>query len=298
MRVLVTGAAGFLGQYVCFALEQVGHEVIRLDKIPPMPRNARHPADVVASITEPLPVVDILNSDAVIHLAAMASPSFCDRNPGEAFKVNVQGTYNVLKLALESGAKKFVFSSSAHVYGISPKYLPTDETHPLQLLNTYTTTKILGEQLCQLFYENHGLSYTVLRLYNAYGPGQGPGYFIPDQIEKARIGNFTLQGGNITKDWVYVDDVADAFVRAVESAFVGPVNVGTGIETSLADIGRMIGTAYRVPFDAYVGANPTRMLCDNQRAKSVLGWVPKVSLEEGLDRTIKAYEKRPVLQKS
>jgi len=285
MRVLVTGAAGFLGRHVCQALEREGHSVLGWD----LPNQ-----DISSDLGNPGKL------DAVIHLAAVASPSLCDSNPGRAFDVNVRGTYNILELAVEAGAKKFVFSSSAHVYDIPPRYLPTDEIHPLRLNNTYTTTKILGEQLCHLFYENHGLSYTVLRLYNAYGPGQGPGYFIPDMMEKAQRGSFELRGANITKDWVYVDDVADAFVRAVESSFVGPVNVGTGIETRLKIIAKMIGNAWAAPLDVHFVAYPTRMCCDRLRAKSVLGWEPKVSLEEGLDRTIKAYnnQKRPVLQKS
>jgi UDP-glucose 4-epimerase len=164
MKVLVTGANGFIGQYVLKALEERGHEAIGLD----FTQSVRPPW-IHADITHPLEKIP--NLDAVIHLAAMANPRECDATPIGAFAVNVNGTNQVLKMALESGAKKIVFSSSAHVYDIPPKYLPTDESHPLRLNNTYTTTKILGEQLCQLYWENHGLSYCTLRLFNAYGPG-------------------------------------------------------------------------------------------------------------------------------
>ncbi len=149
-------------------------------------------------------------------------------------------------MALESGAKKVVFASSAHVYGISPRYLSTDETHPLWLQNNYTLTKILGEHLCQLYYDNHGLSYTALRLYNAYGPGQANGYFIPDQLAKAQVGGFELRGSNVTKDWIYIDDTADAFVKALTTSFVGPVNIDTGNETFLGTIASIIAKAYEV----------------------------------------------------
>ena len=291
MKVCVTGAAGFLGRHVCAALEAHGHEVIGLD--------ISHPAStvrfpwLVRDITHPLPPVPV---DAVIHLAAVANPRESDLNPTKAFGVNVNGTYQVLKMTLESGARKVVFSSSAHVYDIPPKYLPTDEVHPLRLNNTYTTTKLLGEELCHLYFENHGLSYTTLRLYNAYGPGQALGYFIPDQIAKAGAGRIDLQGGNTTKDWVYVLDVARAFVLAVETAFVGPLNIGTGKETELADIACLIADATGATFRYTRLPNATRMCADIARARRVLGWEPTTSIEEGLHATLDHAEvAHPVL---
>ena len=283
MKVLVTGSEGFLGKHVCRALQARGHAVVGLDSAPG--------AEIVADIRNcppSLKVLPIMKLDAIVHLAAVASPNICTANPELAFSVNVLGTQQVLRLALESGARKFVFSSSAHVYGVGPKYLPTDEYHPLFLQNTYTTTKILGEQLCQLFYDNHGLSYTVLRLFNAYGPGQARGYFIPDQIAKAEIakagkGWFELQGRNVTKDWVYVTDVADAFVRAISSPFVGLLNVGTGVETDLGNIASIIADAYQVDVELFPVASPTRMCCDRARAEQVLGWRPTVNVQDGLD---------------
>lgn len=282
MRVLVTGAAGFIGQHVTITLQGAGHEVVGLDVRKP---DGWLDEWVSVDVTKPLPRVEGL--DAVIHLAAIAAPRECEKDPGRAFDVNVNGTLQVLRMALESGAKKFVFSSSAHVYDIPPKYFPTDETHPLRLNNTYTTTKILGEQLCQLFWENHGLAYTVLRLFNAYGPGQGLGYFIPDMIAKAAKGPIVLQGGNTTKDFVYVDDVAWAFVSAVETSFVGPINIGTGVETQLYDIATRIAEAVGTTcMPADEGTYFTRMRADWTRASKVLGWKPTVTVEEGLARIL------------
>ena len=283
MKVLVTGSEGFLGKHICAALKNRGHDVVGLDSAPG--------AEIVADITKVMPIMKV---DAVIHLAAVASPSVCVANPDLAFNVNVLGTHQTLRLALESGAKKFVFSSSAHVYDIPPKYMPTDECHPLRLNNIYTTTKLLGEQLCHLFWENHGLSYTTLRLFNAYGPGQGKGYFIPDQLGKARHGEIELLGGTTTKDWVYVDDVARAFVLAVESGFVGAINIGTGLETPLSHIAQTIGTAFRVPVTHISSPNTTRMQADCRRAWQVLGWKPTTTIEEGLDVIINHAQDQPV----
>ncbi|MDP2662700.1 MAG: NAD(P)-dependent oxidoreductase, partial [Dehalococcoidia bacterium] len=225
--VLVTGAAGFIGQHVMKALTVAGHSPIGLDVRPV----DGYGVEVDADIRQPLDSIPGL--DAVIHLAAIAAPRECDKDPGRAFDVNVNGTLQVLKMALASGAKKVVFSSTAHVYGVGPKYLPSPETHPLSLGNTYTTTKILGEELCRLYWENHGLPYTTLRLFNAYGPGQRAGYFVPDMIAKAHGGSITLSDGSTTKDWVYIDDVARAFVLALGTPFVGAVNIGSGRQASL-----------------------------------------------------------------
>lgn len=268
MRVLVTGNKGFIGGYITHALQEAGHEVIGID----LPE---------VDITQPLkPIPDL---DAVIHLAAVSHPRDCDNNPNKAFDVNVNGTHQVLKMALESGAKKVVFSSSAHVYGISPRYLPTPESHPLWLQNNYTLTKILGEQLCHLYYENHGLSYTALRLFNAYGPGQATGYFIPDFILKSKGDHLSLAGGNTTKDFVYVEDVARAFALALETSYVGAINIGTGIETDLQTIVQAIahetGASYGITYDV----KATRMCADISRAKQVLGWNPTKTINEGLE---------------
>ncbi|MEK7113064.1 MAG: NAD(P)-dependent oxidoreductase, partial [Patescibacteria group bacterium] len=240
---------------------------------------------IVADITRPLAPIPGL--DAVIHLAAIANPRECDANPSKAFDVNVNGTHQVLKMALASGAKKVVFSSSAHVYDIPPRYLPTDEVHPLRLNNTYTTSKILGEQLCELFWTNHGLSYTVLRLYNAYGPGQAKGYFVPDML--AKRGNIDLGvGAHTTKDWVWIEDVAQAFLLAVESPFVGPINIGTGIEAPLHVLAGQIAMDRGFVCTTAANDNATRMQADITRAKKVLGWTPTVAVAGGLERILRA----------
>lgn len=273
MKVLVTGSEGFIGRHLQKYLRGAGHHVLTRD-LPEW------------DITQALPVPDVL--DAVIHLAAVASPAVCDKDPALAFRVNVQGTHNVLKLAVAAGAKRFVLASSAHVYNISPKYLPTDERAPLAPFDTYTTTKILSEQLCNLFWENYGLSYAAIRLFNGYGPGQQPGYFVPDKIQQARAGNFNLRGHQVSKDWVYIDDVVRAYVLAVESQFVGAINVGTGVEGSLEAIGKQIAKAFGVSMTLQPSGPPTRMCADYCRAQRVLGWRPEITLEEGLERTIKA----------
>lgn len=274
MRVLVTGASGFIAGHVCEALRKAGHQVVGLD-ISFSPN-----VHIVADITKPIPSVGQV--DAVIHLAALSHPRDCEGAPAKAFSVNVNGIHQVLRAAVASSARKFIFASSAHVYGIPPKYLPTDENHPLRLQNDYTITKILGEELCRLYYENHGLNYTVLRLYNTYGPGQQSGYFIPDMLEKAAHGHIDISWANTTKDFVYISDVVDAFLRALESPFAGALNVATAVETELAAIGQIIAESTGASFSFTKSKDASRMCGDYRHAARILGWQPKVTLAEGM----------------
>ena len=295
MRVLVTGAGGFLASYIIPALVRRGDEVVGVDvNVKPAesaPNGLRDRVRFVnADIVDPVLSEQVLGVfDCVIHLAAIAAPRVCDADPSRAFDINVNGTHNVLKLAMKVGAKRVVFSSSAHCYGISPKYLPTDERHPLQLLDTYTTTKLLGEQLCRLFSDNYGLPHVTLRLYNGYGPGQTAGYFIPDMIAKAKAGRIAMKGSGVTKDWVFVEDVARAFVAATDTPFVGALNVGSGVETSLGAIAGRIARAFDVPltFLDYPKEQDTRMWCDGRWAGRVLGWTPRIDLDNGLAVTLR-----------
>lgn len=291
MRVCVTGASGFIGRHVLRAIDKAGHIAIPLDVCVPWDDDTGS-IWMESDITTPLDAIPGL--DAVIHLAAVANPRDCDTDPTKAFDVNVNGTHQVLKMAWESGAKHVVFSSSAHVYGISPRYLPTDEGHPLWLQNNYTLTKILGEQLCGLYYQNHGLSYTTLRLYNAYGPGQAQGYFIPDMLEKAKSGHILLPAANTTKDFVHIDDVARAFVLALESRFVGAINIGTGVETTLGDIARRLAVETGAEYAGVNALDATRMRALRTRAKQVLGWEPSVSVTEGLRAICDEAKAQPV----
>ena len=290
MKVAVTGANGFIGKHVVKALFEAGHDVVGLDLLPPGTHPAYlHDVDITGAI-DPLPGLD-----AVIHLAARSHPRQCDEDPVRAYDVNVQGTSRVLQFARKSGARKVVFSSSAHVYNIPPLYLPTDESHPLRLNNTYTTTKLLWEQLCDLYWTNHGLSYTVLRLFNVYGKGQARGYFLPDMIAKAEQGEINLSGANTTKDWVYCEDVARAFVLALGTSYIGALNIGTGVETELVRIAERIAWEYQVPLVAHADDGATRMCADRKRAGNVLGWTPAVNIWEGLGVILDAAKaKEPV----
>lgn len=296
MKVLVTGAAGFIGRKLCRELRKFNgrfqFDVVELDK-EKLTAGGAIQCDIRDEGSMKVAATLMDGVDACVHLAAIAAPRQAEADPSLAWETNVRGTQNVLALCRKVGVKKVVFVSSAHVYGISPKYLPTDERHPLALLDTYTATKIMGEQLCHLYYENYGLSYTTCRLFNAYGPGQSLDYFMGAKLKQGRAGGpLTIMNGDVTKDWVWVYDVVDALVRCVETSYVGPLNIGTGTETSLREIADSIASAYDtvvVP-DAGKDSGPTRMCADWSRAERAIGWKPKVYLADGIRRTIAEAE--------
>lgn len=302
MNVVVTGAAGFIGQHLTDHLQKEGHTITGIDLRQMMIYGFR--GDITSDVTMDA-IADVVKEggvaspfggkvDAIIHLAAVASPLIAQRDPVRAWSTNVHGTQNVLQLAFKVGCPRVIFFSSAHVYGISPKYLPTDENHPLALHDTYTTTKIIGEQLCRLYYENHGVAYTILRLWNAYGPGQSPDYFIGKKIAQASSeGQVTLRNENVTKDWVHVSDVVRATSMALKSGYVGPLNVGTGRETSLREIANAIAREFdvRVVKEDVPDEGPTRMCCDRSRIRNTIGWEPTVTFEEGLSDLISKSRK-------
>lgn len=309
MSILVTGSSGFIGRNLVAYLHSRKLNIVGIDKVFPdhTPHLDRPDLVYAADITNEQAISSVQKNllaniitgpdnsktpgkiDACIHLAAVAAPRLAASDPMTAWDTNVRGTYNVLNLCRNLGIHKFVFASSAHVYGISPRYLPTNESHPLAMHDTYTTTKIVGESLCDLFHSNYRLSTTVLRLFNAYGPGQSDDYFMGVKIKQAREGGpITLMNSSVTKDWVYIDDVVKAFFMASQSEYVGALNIGTGAETDLGTIARQIGHFYDLQVTEEPGSDnsPSRMACDNYLAKSVLGWKPEIDLRTGLHKTM------------
>jgi UDP-glucose 4-epimerase len=294
MRILVTGAAGFVASHVVPYLATVGHEVVLTDVVPIAPYvvnravagftwDIRHAHELHAFVDE------AAGCEALIHLAAIASPRVCTADPSVAWETNVRGTRNVLRLAQLADIRRVIFASSAHVYGISPRYLPTNETHPLALHDDYTMTKIIGEEMCDLFFRNHHLSTCILRFFNIYGWGQTAQYLIGAKLGQATAEKrVVIAGPEITKDWIAIEDVCAAIMLALESSYVGPLNIGTGVETSIGHIAREIADGFGVPYkeEDTSDAGPTRMRADIHRAQVVLGWEPEVPFEQGLRRLI------------
>ncbi len=293
-KVLVTGGAGFIGSHLTEKLIELGAEVTIADNRPTT-ENIAHLIDRInlqrIDISSNSDIDNVYKDvDFVYHLAACAVPSLCEKNPDIAFKTNVQGTFNVLKFALENGVKKLIFPSSALLYTKYPKYLPIDEKHPIELNTVYNTTKKIGEDLCNMFYERHGLPVVFFRLFNSFGPKQAVDYLIPTVIMQAiKTRKVEVWSEKPVRDFVFIEDTIDAFIKAVEADYCGgPINIGSGKEVRIGDIVKKIADSFNAEM-VFLNKDvigPMRLQCDNTHAKNVLKWEQKIEFDEGLNRTI------------
>lgn len=230
-----------------------------------------------------------LRPETVVHLAAQSSLGALERDPSRGLRDNVLGTLNVLEACAAGGARRVIFASSAAVYGSA--LVPVPENTPPRPESAYGWTKAVGEQMVVRCGVERGLEYAVLRLANCYGPGQehkdDPGV-IYHWLNAARLGApLRIAAGRRTRDFVHVQDVAEAIALAVDARLTGEtLNISSGVETSLHDLAalvcRITGAALRVEDYAPLAGDILRSALDRTRAESVLGWKPRVSLAEGL----------------
>jgi len=308
VRALVTGAAGFIGSTLVDRLLADGHSVVGVDNFATgRARNlehlAEHPefffveadiaeADLVAVFAEFSPAV-------VFHLAAQIDVRASVANPAFDATVNVTGTLRVAEAARQTGVRKVVHTSSGgSIYGV-PSSFPVSGTVPVDPRSPYAASKVCGELYLQTFGHLYGLACSHIAPANVYGPRQDP------HGEAGAVAIFTralLEGtpttvfgdGSNTRDYVYVDDVVDAFVKAGAGAGNGQrFNIGTGIETSDRALHTAVARAAGAPDDPQFRpprlGDLRRSCLDSSRAAAVLGWAPKVSLPDGIARTVEYF---------
>ena len=302
MRVLVTGAAGFIGSHLVDRFLRDGHHVAAVDDL-----SSGDEANLAAAGTAvefhrldvTLPAFGELTSrwrpEVVCHLAAQVSVRNSVADPRHDALVNVIGTVNVLEAARVSGCRKVVFTSSVAVYGI-PAALPVSADGGLAPRSPYAASKVCGEVYLDTYRALHGLDFTTLTLANVYGPRQRPGgeagvvAILTDGLlrgERTRV----YGDGTQTRDYVYVEDVVDAFARACAERGSGRrFNIGTGILTSDLTLHSLIAETIGVP-DRPEFAPPRpgdlpAMAVDPLPAQDGLGWVPATSLRDGIKATV------------
>ena len=297
MRIVVTGGAGFIGAHSCRALLEAGHAVTALDDLSHGKREALPPGVelVVMDVRSPDLAASLgrLRPEAVLHLAAQMDVRHSVADPMHDASVNVLGTVNALAAARRAGARRFVFASSGGaVYGEQEAF-PAPEQHPRRPASPYGVSKLCGEEYLELA-RRDGLSTLSLRYANVYGPGQDPmgeaGVVAIFLHKMLRGGDPVINGdGEQTRDFVYVEDVARANALAVSSATTGALNVGTGVETSVKEVARILAEA--AGHRKAIAHGPTapgeqrRSSVDPRAARAQLGWEPRVALGEGLART-------------
>jgi UDP-glucose 4-epimerase len=306
VKVLVTGGAGFVGSHVVDHCLEAGHQVAVVDDLSTGKREqvngaARlHVADLRAPALAD--VFRVEKPDAVVHLAAQASVSRSVANPQLDAEINVLGSINLLECCRRAGAQRVVYVSTGGAGYGDTDVIPTPEDHPSRPVSPYGTSKVAAELYLACWEALHGLRGTVLRLANIYGPRQDP------HGEAGVVAIFTdriLRGepciingdGLQTRDYTYVGDVADAALRTLERPDVhGPINIGTGIETTVVALFEALRAAAGGKGEAHHGpARPgeqRRSLLDSSRALRLLGWAPRVPLEEGLRRTFEFVRAR------
>ena len=238
----------------------------------------------------------IQNTEVVFHLAALIGIPYSYDAPFSYVRTNIEGTLNVLQSARELGVERVIHTSTSEAYGTA-RYVPIDEDHPLQGQSPYSATKIGADKLAEAFHLSFGLPVVTVRPFNTFGPRQSARAVIPTIIaqcltgERVRLGNL-----HPTRDLNYVSNTIDGFILAAATpeAIGRTINLGSGREISIGELAKLIihlvgrpisieSEEERVRPDR---SEVERLLADNTLARTVLGWEPAISLEEGLERTI------------
>jgi len=302
LRIMVTGAAGFIGHHIVEVLSEQGYSVVGVDTfIRSSPRAYR----ILEELDVKVHRVDVRNTwelaglmknvDAVVHAAALVSVEESFERPELYMDVNATGVASVSRAAMVRGVERIVYLSSAAVYG-DPVKLPIREDHPLNPISIYGVSKTAGEMVLKSMAAKGGYNYVILRLFNVYGPGQerSPYAGVLTVFAKRALRGEPLiiyGDGEQTRDFIYVGDVADAVVKALETDNVNETyNIGSGVETRIKDLAELVIKA--VGMDIGVEHAPPRKgdirrsVAEISKSRLMLGYNPSIRLEDGVKRLI------------
>ncbi len=305
MKVLVTGGAGFIGSHVVDQMLSAGHEVSVVDNL-----RTGHRANVSPDVE--LHDVDIRDAvalrqvfeaqrpEVVSHQAAQASVRLSMEDPVGDADINVIGSLQVLEACRYSGVRKLIYAGTGGAAVGEPRYTPVDEDHPVNPLSPYGANKHAVEHYCSLYRANWGLQTTILRYSNIYGPRQDPhgeagviAIFVGQMLAGGDPGPTVNGTGEQERDYVYVSDVAEANVLALERGDGGMYHLGTGLGTSVNELfDRLAGMiGYRRPrqHGAALPGEVYKIALSAERAKRDLGWQARVPLEAGLRLTVESF---------
>lgn len=305
MKVLVTGGAGFIGSHLVDRLVQEGHEVAIVDNLSTgKRRNLNRAARFFKLDIQSWRLERVFRNERpniVMHLAAQMDVRKSVEDPIFDAQVNVLGMLNVLQQSIKHGVRKVVFSSSGGaIYGEQEIY-PVPESHATRPLSPYGISKLCGEQYLSYYQRVSGLQIVSLRYANVYGPRQDPdgeAGVVAIFIQKLLNNEQAIVNGNgrQTRDFVYVEDVVEANLAVMGQETQGTYNVGTGEETSINDLLRILiahtnSTCKEIHGPAKIGEQ-VRSVIDSNKLRQELSWDPKTELSEGLKRTVDYFRER------
>ena len=306
-RILVTGAGGFIGSHLVERLVLEGASVKAFVRY-----NSRNDPGLLRQLSPKiLSHMEIIGGDLrdaqamfshidgchyVFHLGALISIPYSYLHPAEVAESNFIGTLNVLMACRMAKVDRLIHTSTSEVYGTA-QHVPIEESHPLQGQSPYSASKIGADKLSESFHSAYGLPVVTVRPFNTYGPRQSARAVIPTIITQA-IAQQTIYLGNLetTRDFTYIDDTVDGFIKAAEAADVDgeTINLGTGEEIKISTLAKkiigIIGSSAHIEIDP-IRFRPEksevfRLLSDNSKALQILGWEPKTTTEQGLKKTI------------
>ena len=318
-KVFVTGAGGFIGSHLCSYLIQLGADVTAMlhynsrsdwANLEFLPKEEKASLQIVRGNVEDAGFMDrhIKGMDTVFHLAALIGIPYSYEAPLSYIRSNIEGTVNVLEAVRKFDVGRLVHTSTSETYGTA-RYTPINEDHPLQAQSPYSATKISADKLAESYYRSFEVPVTTLRPFNTYGPRQSARAVIPTIIsqllteDEVRLGELRP-----VRDFNYVEDTVRGFIAAATTpAAVGKViNVGHGKGIAIGDLVRILMKIMNVEKSIVADKERIRpkdsevfeLVCDNSRAKELMGWSPKVSLREGLGRCVEFVEANAHLYKS
>jgi NAD dependent epimerase/dehydratase len=306
-NILVTGAEGFIGSHLVEKLVSKGHFVRafclynsfnELGWLKVLDPSILQNIEIIMGDIRDIDSISKASTEinCIFHLAALIAIPYSYISPESYIDTNIKGTLNVLRTALDKNIDQVIHTSTSEVYGTA-QFVPMTEDHPLSGQSPYSASKIGADQLAHSYYCAYGLPVSIIRPFNTYGPRQSLRAVIPTIIAQALAGKTNLNLGNVeaTRDFNFVQDTVDGMIAFLENekTFGQTINVGSGIEHTIKKVVILISKVLDVPLEITVDlqrirpekSEVERLCADNSRAKQLLGWYPKYSLEEGLKAT-------------
>jgi NAD dependent epimerase/dehydratase len=314
-KVLVTGAGGFIGSHLSESLTSFGCEVIALlhydsrmnrSNLEFLPAQVLSKIDIrKGDICDPYFMMNLVKGcHVVFHLAALIGIPYSYISPLSYVATNMTGTANVLQACLANDIERIIHTSTSECYGTA-RYVPIDESHPLQAQSPYAATKIGADKLAESYHRAFGLPVSIIRPFNTFGPRQSSRAVIPTILSQLISGLPKVRLGSVepVRDMNYVQNVVDGFlaIASCDKAIGEVINVGSGIGLTVREIARhsMTAVGHKAEIEHHAqrsrpdASEVDRLICDSHKAKALTGWMPVIDFQMGLTKTIEFIREHP-----